>query len=138
MTTTLDAIDTVWETLNSSSLKTEISGSIYKNRRAASSTKEDIVINSLPINNAQLQQGVLNVNVHVPNKSVKKNKVVDSTQPDYERMKELAAIAVDVLDDNWIGDHHFEVQQQVTVMDEATNDHYINIRLNFNSINLSN
>jgi hypothetical protein len=57
------------------------------------SDKEDVVINSLPINNSQMQSGVFNVNIHVPNLVLNINGNIDTTQPNHERIKQLTALA---------------------------------------------
>lgn len=137
--TTLDAVDKVFEVLDASALETEITGKIWKNRKpVGDDDKENVVVNSLSINNLQLQQGLVNVNVHVPNISVRVDGITDTTMPNHERLRELAKMTVDVLDDNWGSDFNFDVQQQVLVQDEVTKSWYINIRLNFYSINISN
>ena len=68
--TVFDAKQWIYELLNVSSVKTSISGKIYKNKRPAESTKEDIVINSILMDNEFLQDGTFNVNCYVPYVSV--------------------------------------------------------------------
>ena len=46
--------------------KDAINGAIYKDKRPSGSTKEDIVINSLPMTNGFMQNGVFNINIYVP------------------------------------------------------------------------
>jgi hypothetical protein len=138
MKTTLDTVDIVWQLLDASALKDDLSGAIFKHRRPVASDKEDVVVNSLAVNNTQLQQGLVNVNIYVPNLSITVNEATDGSQPDHVRLKELASMACGILDDNWDLDFNFDVQQQVVIMDEETKEHYINIRLNFYSINISN
>lgn len=134
MTTNLEAIDILFTKLDGSSLKTAITGSICKLKRDADSNKEDVVINSLPFNNEQLQQGILNVNIHVPDVVVNVNNVQDK-QPDFARLKTLADMAVEILDDNWASTYNFSVQQQNVMHDPEAGSHYVNIRIEFFIIN---
>ncbi len=131
MTTTLEIIDLLWSRLNTSSLKDEITGSIYKIKRLAGSSDEDIVINCLPVNGSQLQEAVANVNIHVPNITVSVEDVQDDKQPDFQRLKELAEMAIAILKENWIDTLNYSVQQQNIFEDKDYGDHYINIRLEF-------
>lgn len=136
MKTTLDIVDILYQHLKNSSLASEIDGGgIYKHRKPANSEKECIVINSLPINNEQLQNAVANINIHVPNKKQKVNNVQDSSLPDHARLKELTGIAVEELE-HWAEEYNFSVQQQVLIQDEETLNFYINVRLDFYSINI--
>lgn len=130
MKTTLDIVDTLFTVLDGSSLKTAITGTICKHKRDFGSESEDIVINSLPVNNNQLQNAIANVNIHVPDLMVNNNGA-ESTQPNHTRLKTLAAMAVDILIDNWTADLNFDVQQQNIFEDREAGDHYINIRIEF-------
>lgn len=138
MMTTLDLVDIVWQKLNTSPLKTAITGGLYKHRRPAGSQNEDVVINSLPINNVQLQTGIANVNIHVPNLTIEVNGVQDSKQPNSQRLKELAEMAIEALSDVWADDYNYDVQQQMLLEDEEAGDHYINLRIEFFNINIKN
>lgn len=138
MKTTLDEVDIIWSAVNASALKTAINGGIYKHKRVLNSSKEDVVINALPITSEQIQNGIVNVNVHVPNHSVQLADGVDNSQPNHTRLKALATIAVAVLKDTWADDYNFDVQQQILIEDKEANDHYINIRLEFFNVNISN
>lgn len=139
MKTGFTAVDVIFDKLKSGTLVSEINGEIYKDRRAANSIKEDVVINCITLNNTQLQQGVVNVNIHVPNLSIKKNKVIDDSQPDRSRLNALANIALDDLTETYGTDYNFNVQQApLLIRDESGGDHYVNIRLDFFAINILN
>ncbi len=89
MKTTFDIVNVIYEFLSSANLP--ISGGVYK-RRPTGSTQEDVVIGSLPINNEQVQQTVLNINVHIPNITVVVNGIQDNTQPDSKRLNEVTKL----------------------------------------------
>jgi hypothetical protein len=137
MKSTLDLVDIVWTALDASALKAAITGDISKHRRTPNSTKEDIVINALPISGAQIQEAIVNVNLHVPDIKVNKNGM-DDFMPNHTRLKALCNIALNALQDNWGEDYNFDVQQQNLFRDEEANDHYINIRLEFYNVNILN
>lgn len=130
MKTTLDLVDVTWDRLNSSSLKTAITGKIYKYRRPVNSNVEDVVINSLPVTNEQLQRAVVNVNVFVPDVTISVNGNQDKV-PNHVRLKQLAQTATSELNDRLIGDYSWEVQQQTVLEDEESQQHFVNIRLQF-------
>ena len=92
MKTTMEVIDIVFDVLKNSSVKDSITGKIYKISRSANSNYEDIVINTLPINNSQLQECIANVNVFVPDVEVRLNDVVHHVA-DEDRLLELGNIA---------------------------------------------
>jgi hypothetical protein len=140
MKTTFELETLLWHYLRESAFATELRGGFYKHKRPIGSQAEDVVIVSLPINNLEVQTAVVNVNIHVPNMSLKMQGQVDARMPDLKRLKELADIALPLLKEYWDpqGDWCFEVQQQNVFEDEDGSNHYINIRLDFYSINILN
>lgn len=140
MITTLDELTIIWQKLKGyaplATDSTKITGGFYKQKRPAGSTKEDIVVNGLGINNEQLQAGIINVNIHVPNVPVNTGSLQDTTQPNLVRLKQLTDFAVVLLNDVWVGDYHYHVQQQNLFEDDDGSNHYSNIRLEFFNINL--
>jgi hypothetical protein len=136
MKTTVDIVDILWQHADGSSLKTAITGKVYKSKRPIDSKVEDVVINSLPVLNRQLQVAIANVNVYVPNKAVTINGAVDSSQPDTKRLKELATIATTVFEEGGSAGYEFLMEQQHVMEDEGSNSHYINLRIIFYNENL--
>jgi len=134
MKTTLELVDILWQYLTGSPLKAAISGGVYKHIRPVNSNKEDVVINALPNVNGDLQQSLCNVNVFVPNKTQNLNGIQDNSQPDGERLRALADMAVTALSDQWGEDYNFDVQQSVLIRDDTSQSWYYNIRINFYSI----
>lgn len=130
MKTASDVIDILWSLLNASPLKTAINGGVYKMERPLNSNVEDVVINTLPVNFLQLQTGLANVNVFVPNLLSG-----GESKPNTKRLKELSLLAVNALKDVWSDDYHLEVQQQTLIKDEESNQYFINIRVDFFNIN---
>lgn len=135
MKTTFEIDDIIYAKLKGSALKSAISGDIYRGRKPAGSKKEDVVIANLGINADQLQRGIVNVNIYVPGITVQSQGVQDFTVPNTKRMKELANIACGVLDDNMDGEVYYTVEQQLTIYDRETNEHFINIRVEYSNEN---
>jgi hypothetical protein len=137
MKTPLDIVDILFMHLNGSSLNSSITGIVCK-KRPIDSKLEDVVINSLGVSNQQLQVAVVNVNIYVPNMQLKIGGKQDNSQPNTARLQELANIAKDLLTDQWAGDYNFDIQQIVGPIESEEDQHYINIRLEFFSINILN
>lgn len=142
MKTTLEAEDLIFSYVDTSSLKTEIAtrgGEVFKGLRPINDRKEAVEVVALVVDNEQLQDGIVNVNVFVPNLVINVNNVQDDTQPDHARLKQLAIIGKGIFNDNFFasGDYGFELQQQSVIRDEVSKQHYINFRIRFYSINLN-
>lgn len=137
MRTTLDIVDILYHVLSGSGLASAISGGVYKHR-PVNSGKEDVVINSLPVSGSQLQEGVANVNIHVPNLALNIGGIQDRTQPNHDRLKTLTSLAVTTLNDVWreSGDVSFTVLTQSLFEEPEIFEHYVNIRLNYFSVNV--
>jgi hypothetical protein len=136
MKTTLDLVDVVYNELKSGPLKSAINGGVYKYTRPLNSSLEDVVINSLPVTNQQLQQAIVNVNVFVPNADISLGGS-QQKMADHVRLKALGALAVDELKDGISGDYTWDVQQQTVIQDDESDSYYINIRLQFYVSNIN-
>jgi len=112
-----------------------ITGDIYKIERPANSLYEDVVISMLPINNLQLQTGVANVNIHVPNLLINVNGV-QQEMANISRLKQLFSLAQNELKETLIDDVIFNIQQQIFFQEQESS--YINIRLDIYSVNILN
>lgn len=141
MKSTLEIVDIMYAKTEGSALHQALlpGGEIYKGQRPVSSQNEDVVINCLPIPNQQLQQTIVNVNIHAPDKEINIGGAV-SRVADYKRLKELTEIAIAFYEEDYSGDdYYFELQQQTDpIEDEEAGSHYVNLRIEFYSINISN
>lgn len=137
MRSTLDIIDIIWQVLNSSSLKTAITGGLYKGNRPLNSKLIDVTINSLPIMGTQLQLGYANVNIHVPN-LVTGGSQQDNTLPDHLTLKTLTNLAIQILNDvvTESGDVSISIEFQHTFSEPEISQHYSNIRLQVYAVNV--
>ncbi len=109
-------------------------GILTKSNRPQNSKKEDVVLNALTLTNETVQEGIINMNVYVPNLSLPTDPV-DNTQADWKRLKYLAALAVEAIKETYGEDYNFGLQQIVGPMEDAGNQHYLNLRIEFNAVN---
>lgn len=126
--TSQEAAEVVRQRLVSGGLKATVglTGSIYPLNRPLNSAKEDVVVSTLALNADQMQEGVVNVNVHVPNLKIDG----DITQPNLPRFETIVEAALDLLDDNWITDCNYSIEEPGTVQRDG-NNWFCNIRLRF-------
>lgn len=136
MISTLEIIDKLYLVLNVPALKNAITGGVYKQRRPLNSKKIDVVINSLPTNNLQLQTGLANVNIHVPNLVIGSGTAQDNTQPDFAKLRTISSIVIDLLKDQYTPDFWYDVENQTVFPEDNINEHYSNIRVKIFNINI--
>lgn len=128
MMTPFDQIDYVYSLLNSSELKTVISGGIYKSQRPDDSVKEDVVINSISVPSGDEQIAYGNVNIHVPTISVTQSGKT-SQLPNHQRMAALSYIAQGILKQYYNGNYNIGISSVSTYKDlDSANNWYVNIR----------
>lgn len=138
MRSTLDIVDLGYRRAINSPLNAAVAGNIYKHQRPFNSTSEGVVINCLPISGGQLQDGIMNVNIHVPNLVLSIGGIQDDTQPDSARLSSLTKMAIQVFEDYWaeLGDVNFSLENQSLFEEPEINQHYTNLRLRFNAVNV--
>jgi len=126
MKSALDAVDIIYQVVASSPLKTAINGTVNKLKRPTGSTKEDIVINSIVLGDTNFQEGVFNVNIYVPNLSIQK-----SSLPNTARLRELALLAMPLLQEVSGDDYIFWIASQSIFEETDINYHFLNTRIEF-------
>lgn len=134
MKNTMDIVSLAFNVYKNDAIASIITGGIYKSPRPIAQDKEDIVIGSLPVTNEQLQKGIINVNVHVPNLKLTIN-VQDFSQPNYSRLNILTDMAIAAIDEKYFSDYWFIVQQQSVFTEDVSS--FSNIRVEFYSENIS-
>jgi hypothetical protein len=126
MRTTLDAVSIVYKLINTSALKTMITGQVLKDKRVCSG-KEDIVINSLPMSGRGMQRCTVNVNIHVPDVEAKHVFV-----PDNSRFNALLTVAVSLLENFNGSDYTAWLDMQSNPIEQTDiKEHYVNLRIEF-------
>lgn len=130
MRTTFDQETILFNILNgSAALKSAISGGIYKRRRPTNSDKEDVVVISLPIGDGSIQFGTANVNIHVPD--VKEF-------PDNTKLEALTNIVKPLLEETYGDDYVLYISLQQIFEETEINQHYVNLRVDFEFHNSQN
>lgn len=135
--TTFDVVDAlITVLLADAALKADITGHIYRDgMRPVNSDKEDVVVGTLPITFEQIQRSIANINVHVPTAKITINGIGNFV-PNFVRLKEITARIVSLVNEKYIGDYWFLVQQQ-SFYQENENETYSNIRVEFYSENIN-
>lgn len=124
----------IYDLLNINEVKSNISGKIYKNKRPTESKLEDIVINSILMDNSFLQDGTFNVNCYVPFLSVTINNISQS-MPNEKRLSEIFQIVNPLLDDVFKDDFNLTIERHETIDVETEKASYINFRINLKAYN---
>lgn len=100
-----------------------LTGDIRIGLRSQGSTKEDVVISSLALTDGQIQEGVFNVNIHVPNlvgQQANNPMQVDNTQPNLDRMEQIAQACVQALNETYLFDSLIDLDGTGLVVRDGT------------------
>ncbi len=119
----------MYQFVKSSVLATVVNGKVYKSKqRPCNSEKEDIVINLVSGTPAQIQTGVININIFIPDKHNGGAMVCDE-----RRCREIEAVAeewVEGIED--FDGYRLELDKMIGKMQyEDKRQHFVNIRLKF-------
>jgi len=133
MKTTFDTDTFLFSLLRESPVSAAINGGIYVgDDRPDDSTKEDIVVNSIDLNQDYLPQiGTSNVNIFVPDKIVtiggKQQLKANRT-----RLKELSNMTIETLRNANITGLKIILVSQTILAEPSVNQHFVNVRINWN------
>ena len=134
MITTLDITSILFNLIYIDEVKIAVSGDIYKDVRPTyskeSSPKEDVVVGTLPVSIDTIQKATCNVNIHVPD-VVPGIGAIQQYQPNFLRLKTLTAIILPLVEGVYADDYSFCLVNQSILKEENTNEHYVNLRLEF-------
>lgn len=111
-----------------------ISGIVYRDKRPIGSTKEDIVINSVAMDNSFLQDGVFNVNCYVP-MLLKKINNVDQYLPNTLREDAISKAVYALLEKVFTPDYNLSVVNHNSFTEDTEKATYINFRINLKAYN---
>lgn len=128
--TVLDGKQWILKILLSKEIDKIITGKIYKDRRPVNSIQEDIVINSLTMTNDYLQNGVFNVNCHIPMKIINVGGITQCVQ-DEARMKTISTALYEALNEVWQDNFNLYVVNHQVIEDGG--DMYYNFRVSINA-----
>ena len=105
-------------------------GGIYKGIRPVNSQNDDVVVNSIVLASGSLQRGVSNVNIHVADIQ----QTIAGKQfyaPNEARLNTLTALVIPILEDHFSDDFSFYIANTSLIREPETNQHYMNLRINF-------
>ena len=111
-----------------------ISGGIYRDKRPAGSVKEDIVINSIAMDNSFLQDGVFNVNCYVP-MLFKKINSIDQYLPNNIREEAISQAVYPLLEKVFRPQFNLAVVNHNSFTEDTEKATYINFRINLKAYN---
>lgn len=129
----VDAINEIIGLLSGSPLKSAISGTIDV-QRPINSTKEDVAVGTLPITFDQLQSGIVNVNLHVPNIKVTQNGIQNVQYPNRPRFKVLCPLVYTALQDKKTENLYITLINSQLMYEEESS--YMNFRVEVKAKNL--
>jgi hypothetical protein len=137
MKTGFTIVTLVWKLLFAdATLKSMINGGIYKHKRPDGSNKQDIVVNSIAIDNDQLQTGVANINFHCPNLSLNVTDQPTSTLPNSELLETVTNRIIQIIKDHHDEEFSCDIQSHTDSEDDELKETTSNIRLIVHSVNL--
>lgn len=115
--------------IKNSAVKTDITGSLYRQgMRPLNAKTEDAVVSFLAGIDGQIQEGILNLNLYVPDVLSNGIKVKNIT-----RCTELEVICNTFIQSHSMsGDYLFELDKMIqTFKEESIEQHFVNCRIKF-------
>lgn len=111
-------------------------GEMFLTKRPVNNRKIAIVVKTLATSGEQLQKAVVNVNIHVPNLVINVDGQPDNSQPDRDKLNQVAGAVIEILKDALLNDTITGVGDTVMIDDPELGEHFMNIRIEISSINL--
>lgn len=132
MISTFDIETILYDILNVASLKSIISGDIYKSDdRPLNSDKEDIEINTIALTQEPYpQQGISNINIYVPDMEVS----IDSKQQlkaNKARLKLILEKVKLLLSNTKAKDIMIQIDSENIIPDKDIKQHFVNLRIKY-------
>jgi hypothetical protein len=137
MKTPLHLEETVYDLLSIPTVTDTLEdGELFLTKRPVGHKKIAVVIKTLAVTGEQLQKAVVNVNIHVPNLINNIDGQPDMTQPDRNKLNEIAAVVIEALKNGILDDTVTGIGDAVMIDDPELQEHYMNIRIETSSINI--
>lgn len=114
MKTSIDIASIVYKIIKKSNVINITQGGVYLGERPFNSKKNDIVVNTLTLDNEQLQFGTINVRIYAQN--IHKN---DTYYPNYSLLNDAVKILKPLLKDLYLEDESIYIN--------ATEEHYYKV-----------
>lgn len=134
MKQTFDTDEVLYRTLKADSGLTAgaLTGDIWIRQRPESSKLEDIVVNTITLSQESLPQiGTSNINIHVPDITVTIGGAQSKVSDD-KRLKALSALVLSAIRGVSVAGLKMIIEAQTVIQEPEVNQHYVNIRINWN------
>lgn len=137
MKTTIDIVDEGLALVNVPAV-TDVLGSaaIFPDTRPDNHQGDCIILNCLPATAGQLQTAVLNINICVKNLQLTIAGQPDNSQPNRQRLNEIAKPILVIMKNAVINDMVTEIENVAVYPDKEAKEHFLNIRVRIYSANL--
>ena len=125
----------IFALLNDHDVRTSITGNLIVGSVVGDFTKENVTINSLTLGSGNIQRGIVNVNIHVPDISVTVGGKT-TKQRNNERLKLLTEMVAEVLMSNgYSSTYNFWLDEEsaftVFKNTDGIDNHFANIKIQF-------
>ena len=122
----------VFNLMKQSPLKSSISGDVYREgMRPINSNKEDAVVSFMAGLDGQIQSGVLNINVYVPDI----NNGTEDRLKNIKRCNEIESLCSDIVESLKLDGYRFSLAAIIqTFKSQEIDQHFINVKLKFNYV----
>lgn len=134
MKSDIDIKDDVYKVVAASKLKTSVTGSVCKRQRTFYATgaplKEDICISVLANQTSQKQEAYVNINIYIQDEDVNGQK-----EENTKRLRELCQQSFETFEAVHGSDYRLSLSEQKIVANEGTNEHIINNKVLYQTIN---
>ena len=130
MRTTIDIGEIIYKAINTTAVKAEIDGDVYRNRKKINSKLQDIVIISLSLSGKAVQEGFYNVNCYCPD-------FTETGTPNTVKLNSITKAVLNELE-NYQNHNQFHFYIEVIspeLMHDEDGMSYMNIRVLINTIN---
>lgn len=127
MKSVIDISTDLYNALSVNSVKSLISGGIYKDQRPSNSTSEDVIINVITTDNELIQTAICNVNIHMPN--------LANELPNHTRFKAIIGVVGPILDQGNAAMYTWYTENQNFFRDLPTGEWLYNFRIRFRNHN---
>jgi hypothetical protein len=128
MKTTFDILDALYSLINIDAVNNLISGKIYSNNVPDGNEKENITIDVLTNSNKYLQEGYINLNVHI--------KEITSGRANLAKFKEIIIAIIPLIDNVHIDSYYFEINDDKGVFEnkDMASMFLYNLKIKFQTI----
>ena len=130
MRTTIDIGEIIYKVINTTAVKAEIDGDVYRDRKKINSGLQDIVIIPLPLSGGKVQEGFYNINCYCPD-------FIETNTPNTVKLNSIMKAVLNELE-NYQNHNQFHFHIEATsneLMHDEDGMSFVNIRVLINTIN---